>query len=129
MPAPQPQLARLFSERLRTARTLRDLSQRDLARQAKIPPSAIGRFEVGARLPTIESLRRLGSALNVPTDYLLGLVDIPGLVGTADIVGLDIDRLSNSDRNLARKIVRMLCPRLWCSHGSSCRRGGVLNAV
>jgi transcriptional regulator with XRE-family HTH domain len=69
-------------------------------------------------MPTIESLRRLGSALNVPTDYLLGLVDIPGLVGTADIVGLDIDRLSNSDRNLARKIVQMLLKRNQAVHAS-----------
>jgi hypothetical protein len=69
-------------------------------------------------MPTIESLRRLGSALNVPTDYLLGLVDIPGLVGTADIVGLDIDRLSNSDRNLARKIVQMLLKRNQVVHAS-----------
>jgi transcriptional regulator with XRE-family HTH domain len=69
-------------------------------------------------MPTIESLRRLGSALNVPTDYLLGLVDIPGLVGIADIVGLDIDRLSNSDRNLARKIVQMLLKRNQAVHAS-----------
>ena len=69
-------------------------------------------------MPTIESLRRLGSALNVPTDYLLGLVDIPGLVGIADIVGLDIDRLSNSDRNLARKIVQMLLKRNQTVHAS-----------
>ncbi|MGA7674965.1 MAG: helix-turn-helix transcriptional regulator [Rhizomicrobium sp.] len=111
MPEPAPQLARLFSERLRTARTLRDLSQRDLGRRAGIPPSSIGRFEIGARMPTIETLRRLGSALNVPTDYLLGLVDIPGMVGADDIVGRDIDLLTNSDRNFARKIVRMLLKR------------------
>lgn len=62
-------------------------------------------------MPTIETLRRLGSALNVPTDYLLGLVDIPGMVGADDIVGRDIDLLTNSDRNFARKIVRMLLKR------------------
>jgi hypothetical protein len=40
------------------------------------------------------------------------------LVGTADIVGLDIDRLSNSNRNLARKIVQMLLKRNQAVHAS-----------
>ncbi|MGA7674300.1 MAG: helix-turn-helix transcriptional regulator [Rhizomicrobium sp.] len=111
MPMPQPQLARLLSGRLRLARELRKLSQRVLGRRARIPPSAIARFEVGARMPTIESLRRLASALDIPTDYLLGLVDIPGLVGTDEIVGQDIDLLSDSDRELTRKIVRILVKR------------------
>jgi hypothetical protein len=62
-------------------------------------------------MPTIESLRRLASALDIPTDYLLGLVDIPGLVGTDEIVGQDIDLLSDSDRELTRKIVRILVKR------------------
>jgi hypothetical protein len=59
-------------------------------------------------MPTIESLRRLASALDVPTDYLLGLTDISSLVGTDDIAGQDIDPISDNDLQVARKIVRML---------------------
>jgi transcriptional regulator with XRE-family HTH domain len=91
MPPPQPQLARLFSMRLARARLLRDLNQKELGREAGIPPNSIAQFETGARMPTIESLRRLGRALNVPTDYLLGLIDFPDLADTVDI----IDQASN----------------------------------
>ena len=59
-------------------------------------------------MPTIKSLRRLASALDVPTDYLLGLTDISSLVGTDDIVSHDIDPISDNDLQVARKIVRML---------------------
>jgi len=62
-------------------------------------------------MPNIETLRRFASALGVPSDYLLGLVDIPGVSGTDHIVGRDIDKLSDSDRELARKIVRILVKR------------------
>jgi len=59
-------------------------------------------------MPTIQSLCRLASALDVPTDYLLGLTDISSLVGTDDIAGQDIDPISDNDLQVARKIVRML---------------------
>ena len=62
-------------------------------------------------MPNIETLRRFASVLGVPSDYLLGLVDIGGVVGTDHIVGRDIDQLSDSDRELARKIVRILVKR------------------
>lgn len=72
MSAPQPEMAQLFAERLRLARKMRKMSQRDLGVKAGIPFSSIGHFETGMRTPTIETLRRLGQALNVSTDYLLG---------------------------------------------------------
>lgn len=65
-------MAKLFSERLKTARNLRNMSQRTLGLKAGIPYSSVGHFESGMRIPTIETLRRLGQALNVSTDYLLG---------------------------------------------------------
>jgi len=70
------------------------------------------------RMPTIETLRRLGGALDVATDYLLGLIDIPGMVEADEFVGLDINRLSNNDRELARKIFRMLVKRSQATRAS-----------
>ena len=93
------------------ARELRNLSQQALARRAILPASVIARFEVGARLPSIESLLRLSSALDVRTDYLLGLVDIPGFAGTDENAGRNVDLLSDSDLQLARKFVSILLKR------------------
>jgi transcriptional regulator with XRE-family HTH domain len=44
---------------LRAARRRADLSQRDLARAAKIHPSTVGRIEAGELQPSLEIFRRL----------------------------------------------------------------------
>ena len=114
MPSAQPQLAKLFSERLRTARILRGLTQRTLGKRASVSPSSVGRFEIGTRMPNVETLRRLGEALDVATDYLLGLVDAPSITRTdpmEQIVGRDFNRLSDSDRELVGNFFRMLVKR------------------
>jgi transcriptional regulator with XRE-family HTH domain len=108
---PRALIYELFSERLRTVRALRKMSQRELGRKAGIPPSSIGFFEVGARKPNIESLRRLSGALNVASDYLLGLVDIPDDGATRETMYQDIDRLTGSDRELVKKLLRALADR------------------
>src|SRR5262245_660697 len=47
---------------LRAARRRADLSQRDLARAAKIHPSTVGRIESGELQPSLEIFRRLMGA-------------------------------------------------------------------
>ena len=70
-----------FSQRLRTVRDLRKLSQGDLAERSGLQPSAISHFETGGRSPSFDNLRRLADALNVTTDYLLGRSDDPAASG------------------------------------------------
>lgn len=108
---PEQQFTKLLSERLRVARAGQGLSQRQLGRRAGIQPSSIAHFETGPRKPTIASLRRLSAALHVTTDYLLGIVDDPGIAAPHDSVRQDIDRLTGSDRELAKEILRMLVER------------------
>ena len=108
------ELTELFAERLRAARMLRGLSQRDLSQRIGVPSGTIGLFETAMRRPNIETLCRIGEALCVPTDYLLGLVDGPRLSGSREmhqIIGSDVSLLSEGDRDLARKIVRLLVKR------------------
>lgn len=62
-----------FLDRLRKARLHRGLSQQELSLDSDVDTSAISKMENGERLPSVERLARLSTALNVSTDYLLGL--------------------------------------------------------
>jgi len=53
-------------------RLRRDLSQSDLARLAKVPPSAISQVERGERGLSLETLMALSGRLNITLDELLG---------------------------------------------------------
>lgn len=100
----------VFPERLRKVRELRQLSQAELATRAGLQPSAVSHFETGARRPSFDNLRRLANALEVTTDYLLGRSD--SIIGKADdVLYRDIERLSASDREVARTIVAQLAAR------------------
>jgi len=69
----------IFSERLRAARELRNMSQTDLAKAAKLQPSAISHFETGRRSPSFANLKALADALKITTDYLIGRSDQPNI--------------------------------------------------
>lgn len=101
----------LFQERLKAARELRKWSQGVLASQAGMPPSSIAHFESGSRKPSFDTLRRLASALEVTTDYLLGRVDDPSLAESADPLFRDVSKLTGHDRELAKDFLRMLAKR------------------
>lgn len=60
-----------FSERLRTLRKQRNLSQTELGKLASLHYTHIGRFERGTSRPSGDTLKRLADALDVSSDYLL----------------------------------------------------------
>ncbi len=60
-----------FSQRLRTLRKARDLSQTQLGQKAGLHYTHIGRFERGTSRPGGDTLRRLADALDTTSDYLL----------------------------------------------------------
>jgi transcriptional regulator with XRE-family HTH domain len=64
-----------FPQRLKACREQRQLTQLELAERAKLPSTSISHFENSVRKPSFDNLRRLAQALDVPTDYLLGLID------------------------------------------------------
>ncbi len=60
-----------FGRRLRELRVEHDLSQDDLARNTDVHPTAIGRFERGAREPRLTTILRLARGLDVRPGELL----------------------------------------------------------
>ena len=67
----------LLPERLRIAREKRSFSQRELAKRCQLGINQINRYENGVTDPSATVLMSIAQALEVSTDYLLGLVDDP----------------------------------------------------
>jgi transcriptional regulator with XRE-family HTH domain len=101
----------IFRERLKRVRELRGLSQTQLAAESGLPPSSVSHFEAGARKPSFDNLKRLASALNVTTDYLLGRSETPEASGTAGRLHRDMHKLSADDLKLTEQFVDLLLRR------------------
>ena len=102
----------IFSERLKSARRLRKMSQGDLARKSGLQPSAISHFETGSRWPSFENLKRLADALNVTTDYLLGRSDHPSVVGPISRrLSSHVENLADEDFEILQAIAETLARR------------------
>jgi len=98
-----------FSDRLKSARDLRGLSQAELAQKAGLQPSAISHFETGGRKPSFDNLLLLADVLQVTTDFLLGRtesVDVPD--EPANPFWADYAKLSSVNQEVAKTVVRAL---------------------
>ena len=71
------ELVKLLGERVRRQRMAQGLTQTELANQTGIPIPNLSRIEHGRQSIYIERLRDLATALNVSTDYLMGLTEDP----------------------------------------------------
>lgn len=101
-----------FNIRLKKAREIRRLGQSMLAERASLHPSSVSHFERGGREPSLDNIRRLAIALEVSTDYLLGLVDeVGGSIAEDDTLYRHIKNLTEDDRELAQNFVKMLAER------------------
>jgi transcriptional regulator with XRE-family HTH domain len=100
-------LSDLIASRLRTARTLRGWSQKELARHAGIPAKTIAHYEIGLSKPSLEVLRRLVGLLEVTTDYLLGIADDPD-TEAGDSLFRAVGLLADDDRELMRDFLKVL---------------------
>lgn len=65
----------MFAERLKIAREHRKHSQASLAELLNVAPQQIYRLETGKHAPSSDTVIFLAQALDVSTDYLLGLSD------------------------------------------------------
>ncbi len=64
-----------FGKRLRELRTERKLSQQELAKIIGTNNSSICDWERGRSEPSLEALVKLCQFFDVPSDYLIGMVD------------------------------------------------------
>lgn len=58
-------------ENIRYYRKLRNMSQRDIAKQLEINKGIIGHFETGLKVPSLMRAREIASILNVSLDTLV----------------------------------------------------------
>jgi len=96
-----------FPARLRTIRELRQLTQAELAGKATMPSTSISHLESGSRKPSFDNLRRLATALEVSTDYLLGRVELENDYAP-DTLFRDLQNLTDSDREMIRSLAATL---------------------
>ena len=62
----------LIAELIKRRRLELEMTQTQLAANARLTPAAITQFESGTRKPSFNTLSSLADALKVTTDYLLG---------------------------------------------------------
>jgi transcriptional regulator with XRE-family HTH domain len=66
-------LVKVLGDRIRELRLQKELSQEDLANEADIPLSQIGRIERGENNPTISTLYVIAQALAVDLKFLVDI--------------------------------------------------------
>lgn len=104
------EIVRLFAARLREVRHSRGMTQADLAREAHVTTSYIGRLEAGGAAPGIDLVDRLAKALGTTVNDLLPTTDSPDTQAA----------LRDQARGLAEALIQaagketlmMLCPLL-----------------
>ncbi len=69
----------MLNERIRQLRTLRNLSQVELAKALNVSKQCISNWENDNILPSIEMLVRMAKFFDVSTDYMLCISDRPEL--------------------------------------------------
>ena len=62
----------LLSKRLKELRINSGLTQRELGERVNVTKVSICCYENGTRVPTLDTLTKLGKVLDVDVDYLLG---------------------------------------------------------
>ena len=102
---------KIFAQRLRKAREeLRGLKQLELAKSSGLPVTSISHFEKpeGTRKPSFDNLKRLANALEVTTDYLLGLSDDHVGITTDNTLYRDVQNLTDQDKMFAQRLIKGL---------------------
>lgn len=90
----------IFAIRLREARERQSLNQAQLAQRAELQPSAIAHFEANRRKPSFENVRRLAKALDISSDYLIGV--------QATVAFRNEEKLTKGDRDYVQGLIDKL---------------------
>lgn len=62
-----------FGDRIRFQREELEITREELAKQLSIPYHTLAKYETNTNEPNFETLVRIAKALDVSTDYLLGM--------------------------------------------------------
>ena len=91
-----------MGEKLRSLRTEKKLTQKQVADRIGLAISAVSSYESGSRYPSYDALIKLARIFHVSTDYLLGMTDKRNI----DVTGLsddEIEVVSQLEEMLRRK--------------------------
>ena len=89
----------MFSKKLKTLRTAKKMSQKDLADKVGVAKSVVSFYESGDRFPSYDVLIRISRIFNVTTDYLLGIERERTL---------DVSELSEDDISVVNTVIEAL---------------------
>lgn len=78
-----------MGEKLRSLRTEKKLTQKQVADRIGLAISAVSSYESGSRYPSYDALIKLARIFHVSTDYLLGMTDKRNI----DVTGLSDDEI------------------------------------
>lgn len=92
-----------MGDKLKSLRTEKKLTQKQIADQIGLAISAVSSYESGSRYPSYDVLVRLARIFHVSTDYLLGMTDKRNI----DVTGLgddEIELISQLVEKLRQKV-------------------------
>lgn len=78
-----------MGDKLKSLRTEKKLTQKQVADRIGLAISAVSSYESGTRYPSYDVLVKLARIFHVSTDYLLGMTDKRNI----DVTGLDEDEI------------------------------------
>ena len=93
-----------MGEKLRSLRTEKKLTQKQVADRIGLAISAVSSYESGSRYPSYDALIKLARIFHVSTDYLLGITDKRNI---------DVTGLSDDEIEVVSQLVEMLRRKKW----------------
>ena len=91
---------------------MRKLRQEELAKKAKLNPTAISHFETGTRKPSFDNLKSLADALDVSVDFLMCRTDqMHGKPASEASIFRHAEKLTDEDLKLAEDFMATLARR------------------
>ena len=97
--------------RLKELREQRRLNQEGLALKLNVSQSTISAYEIGERVPDLETLIAISNLFNVSLDYLAGLSDLKQQIRQSDLSPNELEhlhtyrQLSDADREKIRAYI------------------------
>lgn len=67
-----------LANRIKHARSIKNYTQKDLARLINVKPTTVSGWELGRNEPSIDTLKNIANKLDVSFDYLAGVTDKEG---------------------------------------------------
>lgn len=99
-------------DRLRDARNQAKLTQDDVEKALKLGPGQLTRYETGKSRPLPDTLIAFAELLQVSTDYLLGLTDVPNsTISSEDLTDEDRKVIHAYRNNDMSELMRLALER------------------